>query len=87
MPQTSSATKHLRVSARKRAVNDVWRDKLHDSVREVKDAIVSKNAAVAREAFLKAQSVIDRAARHHIIKPNAAARRKSRLLAAISKLA
>lgn len=86
MPQTASAAKALRVSARKRAMNDVWRRKMKNALLAVRDAINAKNAAAAQTAYQAAQKVIDRAARRNIIHPNRAARKKSRLKQAIAKL-
>lgn len=86
MPQTASAAKALRVNERQRAVNDHWRKKMRESVRRVRDTIAAGKKTEALTAFHEAQSMIDRATRHHILKPNTSARRKSRLMAAISKL-
>ena len=86
MPQTSSAKKALRSSARKRTVNNRWRTALRTGIRAVKDAIKAKDKNTAYTAFEKAQSVIDRAARRHIIHTNNAARKKSRLKQAIEKI-
>ena len=86
MPQIASAKKALRVSARKRAVNDRWRKKLRESLHALQTAITAKDKKTAQAVFLKTQSVIDRAARHKIIHPNKAARKKARLHKAITKL-
>lgn len=86
MPQTASATKALRVSARKRAINNVWRHKVKHALLAVRDAINEKNAAAAKTTFAVAEKALDRAARRNIIHPNKAARKKSRLKQAISKL-
>lgn len=87
MPQTDSAKKALRVTARKRVVNDAWRKKLRESLRAVRDALTTKDAKAADKAFVTAQSMIDRATRHHILPKNTAARKKSRLRKMITKLA
>lgn len=86
MPQTTSAKKALRVSARNRVVNDRWRVKLRLAVRAVRDAVLAKDAKTATTAFVTAQSMIDRATKHYLLTPNAASRKKSRLLKSIQKL-
>lgn len=86
MPQIASAKKDLRVSARKRVTNDRWRKKLRESLHALQTTITAKDKKAAQAAFLKTQSVIDRAARHKIIHPNKAARKKARLHKAIHNL-
>lgn len=86
MPQIKAAEKALRASNRRRVVNDRWRRKLRESIKEVRAAIIRQEKQAAQTAFLAAQKIFDRAARHNVIHPNAAARRKSRLTQAIAKL-
>lgn len=85
MPQIKSAVKALRASQRRRAVNDRWRRRLRQHLHTVRDALTASERATALAAFRTAQSTLDRAARHHIIHPNKAARLKSRLQQAIQK--
>lgn len=80
MPQIKAAIKALRVSARRRAVNDKWREKIRESLKKVRLAGIDQ--AKKAEAVKTATSVLDRAARRHIIHWRTAARRKSRLNAA-----
>jgi small subunit ribosomal protein S20 len=86
MPQLKAAKKDLRKSQRRRIVNDRWRLAVRKTTREVQEAIADKDKKAATAALPKAQAALDRAARRNIIHPNKAARRKSRLLKAISKL-
>lgn len=86
MPQTAAAQKALRVSARKRAINDRWRRKVKQALLAVRDALHDKNADAAKTAYATAQKFLDRAARRSIIHPNKAARKKSRIQQAIAKL-
>lgn len=87
MPQTSSAKKALRSSLRRRTINDRWRVKLRTSLKNLRTAIASGKQETAAAAFPIAQKMLDRAAQHHIISKQTAARKKSRLSAAIAKLA
>lgn len=86
MPQTAAAKKALRASARRRTANDRWRQNVRKSVRVVVDAIVANNAEAATKAMPQAESMLDRAARRHVIHHRTVARRKSRLRAAIARL-
>lgn len=79
MPQTKAATKALRVAARRRVINDKWRDKIRQAIRRVR--LAGTDAAKKAEAIKDATSVLDRAARRHVIHWRTAARRKSRLSA------
>lgn len=86
MPQTSSAKKALRVSARRRVINDRWREKLRTLERTFKKALAAKQADEARSVLTKVQSVVDRMARRHIVHKNTAARKKSRFAALLKNL-
>lgn len=86
MPQTQAAEKALRISERRRVVNDRWRRKMRESVKQVRDAITKKEKDVATAALLTAQKTLDRAARHNVIHHRTAARKKSQLQRAISAL-
>ena len=85
MPITTSAKKALRVSARKKVVNDRRQDAMKSSVKKLKKLVADKKIKEAGEFFRTAQKAIDKAAKRGIIKPNAAARKKSRLSAMIKK--
>lgn len=86
MPQTASAKKALRVSERRRAINDHWRTKLRFTERKFLKALDAKNSAEARALFLSLQSTVDRMARRHILHRNTAARKKSRFAATLTRL-
>jgi len=86
MPQTQSAKKALRASHHRRLINDRWRKKMRETLRAVQNAIIAKDKKTAADAYLKAQSTLDRAARRHIIHPHKAARKKARLQKSIASL-
>jgi small subunit ribosomal protein S20 len=86
MPITTSAKKALRGSKRKQAVNDRRRSVLKETVKSVKKLVVKKDAAKAEDLLAKAYQAIDKAAGRGVIKKNAAARKKSRLVKAIRKI-
>ncbi|MDA1168930.1 MAG: 30S ribosomal protein S20 [bacterium] len=86
MPQLDAGKKALRTSARRRVVNDVWRQKIRVAMKAIREALVAKDSKAALAELTKAESVIDKAARRNIIHPNKAARKKSRLRKAILAL-
>ncbi len=78
MPNLQNAKKALRVSARKRVLNDRRR-------RAMKVAVKSVKATKTAEELSKAYQAIDKAAKRGVIKKNTASRKKSRLAAEIKK--
>lgn len=78
MPNLQNAKKALRVSARKRVINDRRRRTMKVTVKAVK---IEKTPELLSKAF----QAIDKAAKRGVIKKGAAARKKSRLSKAIAK--
>lgn len=87
MPNTQSAIKALRSSARKRAYNLVTIDKYKDAVKAVRKAISDKKKDEAVKLLSAAFKQLDKAAKKRVIHANKAARLKSRLSMAIAKIA
>ena len=79
MPITKSAKKALRVSNRKRAVNDRTKKVLKEGVKKVQKLVVSKQWKEAKSMLPAAYAAIDKAAKKGTIKKNTAARKKARL--------
>lgn len=82
MPNLQNAKKALRVSARKRVMNDKRRKAIKDTVKGVK-ALVGAEKKIIAANLAKAYQAIDKAAKRGIIKMNAASRKKSRLAKAL----
>ena len=78
MPNLQNAKKALRVSARKRVINDRRRRTMKVTVKAVK---IEKTPELLSKAF----QAIDKAAKRGVIKKGAAARKKSGLSKAIAK--
>lgn len=76
MPVTKTAKRALRVSKRKKSVNDLLRSRLEIALRAAKKSPTAKSVT-------EAKSLIDRAAKKGLFHKNKAARLKSQ----ISKLA
>lgn len=86
MPQIKAAKKALKSSLRRRTVNDRWRRLVREALHTFRDAIKADNAEATKQAHIKAQSIIDRAARHHIMHRNKAAHQVSQLQRAVAQI-
>lgn len=87
MPIKESAKKYMRVTAKNTLRNRSIKGVIKSTVKGTREAIAKADVAGAKEWFLKAQKALDKAAEKNVIKKNNAARRKSRLNAAVKKLA
>ncbi len=86
MPNTASAKKSLRVSARKTARNAHWQSRIENLRRKFHKAVAAKNSAVAQEIFQRFQKVLDAAAQRNVVHANTAARTTSRFARALGSL-
>jgi small subunit ribosomal protein S20 len=85
MPIIKSAKKALRSSARKKVFNNRRKDAMKDAVKVVKKDLLAGQNKEAQTNLSLAYKAIDKAAKRGVIKKNTAARKKSRLSAAIKK--
>ena len=85
MAITSSAKKVIRSSERKRVFNLRRKEALHDTTKSFLKAIAAKDVAGAEKLLPAAYQAIDKAMKRGVIKGNTAARKKSRLAAAIKR--
>ena len=79
MPNTKSAERRVRSSARKQIRNQSIKSRLKTLERGFKDAMAAGNKEVAAQAFRNAVSALDKAAKKGIIHKSKADRKKSRL--------
>ncbi len=79
MPITRSAKKALRVSFRKKIVNDRRVKQMKDAVKKVEKAVVAKVTKEAGALLSKAYAAIDKAQKQGVIKKNTASRKKARI--------
>ncbi len=84
MPRIKSAKKAMRQGRTRHQRNRAQSSALRTAVKRVRAATTSQQAG---EAYRAASQLLDRAARKGLIHPNNAARHKSRLAAAVKKLA
>ncbi len=87
MANIKSAIKRARQNTKRRAHNASARSMYRTYVKNVLKAVDAKNLEAAREAYAKAQPVIDKAMAKGLVHKNKAARVKSRLNAKIKALA
>ena len=87
MANIKSAIKRARQNDKLRLRNASARSMFRTFVKNVVKAIEAKQPELAKEAFAKAQPIIDKAAQKGLIHQNKAARIKSRLTSRIKSLA
>ena len=81
-----SAKIRIRRNEKREAINHSYLSSVRTWVKKVEAAILSKNKEEAQESFKKAESALGKAAGKGVIKKLAAARKTSRLSAAIKKM-
>ena len=86
MANTVSSLKRVRGTERKTAVNRIRKTRLRHQIRTMRRLLEHKDADGAAKAVPATFSLVDRAAKLGIIKPNTAARYKSRLTLRLRKL-
>lgn len=84
MPITKGAQKAHRASLRKRVYNVRRKEAMNSVIKKVRKLVSSGNAAEAETMMPQAYQAIDKAAKRGVIKKNTAARKKSRLTAAVT---
>lgn len=85
MPNTKSAEKTLRASARKRVFNVRRLNTMKEVVKNIRKSVSEGDIKKAQDMMPEAYKTIDKSAKQGIIKKNTAARKKSRLSALIKK--
>ena len=76
----------MRVSGRRREINDKIKDKFKQAIKEFRKAVASNKIKEAQEAMKKSMSALDKAVKKHTIHKNKASRLKSRMATALAKL-
>ena len=85
MPITQSAKKALRSSRRKRVFNSNKKDLLNKAVKKIKKLVSEKKLKEAQSFMPEVQKIVDKAVKTGLIKKNAAARKKSRIVALVRR--
>jgi small subunit ribosomal protein S20 len=79
VPNTESAKKRVRQSAKRRALNNWRKRRIKTQVKSFLSAVQTKDVAQAEAEFRKVQAILDRIVCTGTIHRNTASRRKSRL--------
>ena len=87
MAITKNAKRGVRVSERKRVVNDRLRRTMKEAVKTVRKDVVAKDVKATKTDLALAFKALDKAAKRGTIKKGQADRKKSRLAKAVAKLA
>ncbi|OHA09139.1 MAG: 30S ribosomal protein S20 [Candidatus Sungbacteria bacterium RIFCSPLOWO2_01_FULL_59_16] len=85
MPITRSAKKALRQTKRRTIRNLKRKEAYKKALKQVRKLVAEKKFKEAEALVPQAQKALDKAAKTGVVKPNAAARKKSRLMAWIAK--
>ena len=85
MANIKSAKKRILTSEKRAAKNRAVKSGVKTAVKKVRLAVEANDAAAAAAAFENAKSVIDKAASKGVLHKNTAARKVSRLAAAVKK--
>ncbi|MEK7641965.1 MAG: 30S ribosomal protein S20 [Patescibacteria group bacterium] len=87
MPITSSAHKALRASKKKRVFNLRRKSAIEKNMKEFRKLLVAKNKVSAEKLVPSIYQALDKAVKTGFIKANTSSRTKSRVMAALKKLA
>ncbi|MEN9912690.1 MAG: hypothetical protein RLY66_98 [Candidatus Parcubacteria bacterium] len=87
MPITSSAHKALRASKKKRVFNLRRKSAIEKNMKEFRKLVSAKDKKAAEKLVPTIYQTLDKAAKTGYIKANTASRTKSRVMAALKKLA
>jgi small subunit ribosomal protein S20 len=86
-PRLASGRKRVRQDIKLNAANTSLRSKYRTAVKNVEKAVAAGDKEKAKDAFAKAQSIVDTVADKGIFHKNKASRDKSRLSAKVKALA
>ncbi len=87
MPITTSAKKALRASVKKRTYNLRTKAAIDAPMKKFKKLITEKNVKDAQALVPALYTALDKAAKRKFIKTGAASRNKSRIMAALKRIA
>lgn len=87
MANHKSAEKRIRQTEKRTERNRYYRTRIKNIIKAVRESVASKDLAKAQEAFKIANKELHKFVSKGIVKKNTAARKVSRLNAAVKKLA
>ena len=87
MANKPGAKKAVRKIARRTEINTARRSRVRTFLRKFDEALAAGDPAVAKDAFIKAQSELMRAVTKGVVHKNTGSRKVSRLAAQLKKMA
>ena len=84
MPNIKSSIRSVKTDAERRAKNAQVKSQVRTATRKTVEAVAAGQAEEAKAAFIKATSVIDKAANKGVLHKNTAARKKANLAAKVN---
>jgi small subunit ribosomal protein S20 len=87
MANIASARKRARQAVKQNAHNSSLRSRLRTAIKSVRKAVAAGDKAAAAKQLQASQSIIDSIADKRIVHKNTASRHKSRLSAAVKRMA
>jgi small subunit ribosomal protein S20 len=85
MPNHKSAEKRVRQNEKRRKINRSNRTRVRSSIKNLRSALSSGDAATVKELLPQTVATIDKAVQKGVLHKNAAARHKSRLTTAATQ--
>ena len=85
MPIKASAKKELRQAKKRRVLNVKRQKTMKDSLKNIKKLLLAGKKDEAKKLISVAYQAIDKAVKRGVIKKNAAARKKSRLMKSLNR--
>lgn len=86
MPNIKSSIRSVKTDAERRDKNAQVKSQVRTATRKTVEAVAAGQAEEAKAAFIKATSVIDKAANKGVLHKNTAARKKANLAAKVNAL-
>jgi len=87
VPNTKSAAKRIRITAKRTAQNRIVKSTVKTAIRRFEEALTANDKDGAQQKLKKAQTLIDKAVNKGVWHKNKAARKKSRLVKQLKRLA
>ncbi len=87
MPNTKSAAKRIRITEKRTVRNRTVKSTVKTAIRRFEEALTANDQDGAQQKLKKAQALIDKAVNKGVWHKNKAARKKSRLVKKLKKLA
>lgn len=85
MPIIKSAKKALRQSLKRKARNSIYKKKIKNILKEVKNLVLDKKNEEAKKLLPQVYKILDKSAKAGVIKKNTSNRKKARITKLINK--